>query len=513
MAEHKHDHSHEGHEHDQEKEPRLEQKVTVEDAGPARKSLTIEIPAERIAKKIEESFGKLKADAVLPGFRRGRAPQRLIEKRFGSSIRDEVRGQILSESYGQAIEDEKLDVIGEPEVKDIDKIQLPESGPLTIKVEVEVSPKVEMPPLEGIEIKKPKLEVTDAMVTGEIERLRERYGKMVEAPEANVAAEDFVQADVRVLAGADVNPADEKAEEISHQGGVYIHVSGESRQFKGHVVGIIVDDLGKRMAGKKPGETVVISMNGPATHENDKIKDKPVTIVIRIDKVERLEPAALETLPAQLGLESVEQLKERVKQMIESRRDREQQTAMHKQVADYLLEKVDLTLPEGLTGRQSARVLQRQAMEMMYQGVPEREIESRIAELRASSEEDARKQLKLFFILDQAAKDLSVDVAENEVNGRIAMLAMQQNRRPEKLRQQLQRSGEIESLYLQIREQKTLDAIIAKAKVVEGDLPAEEAKEKGEEKAAADKPKSGKGSRKKKSDQAKDEGEEKVETT
>jgi trigger factor len=472
MAEHNHGHTHNDHTHTEPVEQRGEQKVTVEDAGPARKSLTIEIPADRIKKKIEDNFGKLKDDAVLPGFRRGRAPQRLLEKRFGTSLRDEVRGQLLSESYSQAVEDEKLDVIGEPDIKDFDKITLPESGPLTYKVEVEVSPKVELPPLDGLEVNKPKLEVDDAKVTAEIERLRERYGKMVDAPDVAVGPEDFVQSEVRVLAGENVDPADEKAEQISQQSGVYIHVAGESRQFKGHVVGIVVDDLGKRMAGKKVGDVVTVSMTGPVSHENDKIKGKPITIVIRLEKVERLAPAELDALPAQLGLESVEQLKERVKQMLEQRRDNEQQAAMHKQLADMLLEKVKLDLPEGLTGRQAGRVLQRQAMEMSYRGVPEREIETKIAELRASSEEDARKQLKLFFILDQAAKDLNIEVSEQEVNGRIAMLARQQNRRPEKLRQQMQRSGEIEHLYLQIREQKTLDKVIEKAKVTEVDAPA-----------------------------------------
>ena len=152
---------------------------------------------------------------------------------------------------------------------------------------------------------------------------------------------------------------------------------------------------------------------------------------------------------------------------------------MHQQVADHLLEKVSLDLPEGLTGRQAARVLRRQAMEMAYRGVPEQEIEQKIAELRGSSEEDARKQLKLFFILDQAAKQLEVDVTEQEINGRVAMLAMQQGRRPEKLRQQMQRAGELEHLYLQIREQKTLDKIIEKAKVTEVDAPAEEKAEEG----------------------------------
>jgi trigger factor len=148
---HTHDHGHDhGHDHDHEKEERGEQTVTVEDIGPARKKLTIEVPAARIAKKFDAGYQKLKTDAQVPGFRRGRAPLRLLEKRFGSSIRDEVKGQIVSECYGQAIEDQKLEVLGEPEIKDAEKLKLPESGPLKFEVEVEVLPTFELPSLEGI---------------------------------------------------------------------------------------------------------------------------------------------------------------------------------------------------------------------------------------------------------------------------------------------------------------------------------------------------------------------------
>src|SRR5690606_28825830 len=101
-----------------EAEERGEQTVTVEDIGPARKSLTIEVPAERIAKKIESSYEKLRMEAAVPGFRRGRAPQRLLQKRFGDSVLDDVKVQLLSECYTQAVEDHKLEVIGQPDIKD-----------------------------------------------------------------------------------------------------------------------------------------------------------------------------------------------------------------------------------------------------------------------------------------------------------------------------------------------------------------------------------------------------------
>ncbi|MEE9211898.1 MAG: trigger factor [Phycisphaeraceae bacterium] len=446
---------------------RGEQTVTVEDIGPARKRLSIEIPGERITKKIESSFSQLQSDANVPGFRKGRAPMRLLERRFGSAVRGDVKGQLLSECYTQAIEDEKLKVIGEPEFKDAETIELPETGPLSFKVEVEVTPDVTLPKLDGIAVERTITEISDADIDGEIERFRERFGKMTVAEDAKVQENDFLQADVTILAGKD---APDDAEPIQSIAGTYVSVPTKARDDKGHVAGIVVDGLGKKLKGTKAGDTVSISMTGPTGHENEKIKDQPITIRIRINSVQRLEPAAVETLIERFGLASEQELRSQITESLESRLKREQQSRMHDQIADYLLEKVNLELPEGLTSRQAQRLMHHRAMELAYRGWSEQQIEQHIAEMRAGSEQGARKQLKLLFILAAAAEQLNVEVTEAEVNGRIAMLAIQEGRRPEKYRQQMQRSGEIEHLYLQMREQKTLDKILENAVIK--DVPA-----------------------------------------
>jgi trigger factor len=225
--------------------------------------------------------------------------------------------------------------------------------------------------------------------------------------------------------------------------------------------------LGKHLIGKKAEDVVTISMTGPSAHENEKIKDQDITLVIDTKRVERVEPAPMETLHQQLGVTNDEELDLRVKTYLEDQAERKQQSAMHDQAREQLVEKVELELPEKLSSRQAERTLYRQAMEWSYQGIQGADLEAKVAEARGATEEQSRAQLKQFFVLDKAAKDLDIDVTEQELNGRIAMLAMQQNRRPEKLRQEMQQQGQIEQLYLSIREQKTLEAIIEKAAVTD----------------------------------------------
>ena len=453
-------------------EEKPEQNVTVEEVGPARKKITIEIPESRIKTAIDDNYGKLQTEATIPGFRVGRAPMRLVQKRFGTAVRDDVKGQLISESYTQALEDNELDVIGEPDVKDIENLELPESGDLSFEVEIEVSPDVTLPDFGKLQVKKYKTQVTDEQVDEEVDRLQERMGQMQAIEEGAVEAEDYVQASVRVLAGED---AGDDAKELANHPAAYILVHGEAHEFKGHVVGIVVNDMGKRLIGKQVGDVERISMTGPSGHEDERIRDQAITLVINLSSIQRVQKAALDEVQTAMGVENEDDLKDRIRQSLEQQAERQQVVDMHKQVSDQLLEEIELELPEGLTSRQTERTLARRKMELYYQGKTEQEVEDQVAEMRSGSEEEAKRELKLFFILDRVAKQFDVEVDEDEINGRVAMQAMQTGRRPEKIRQEMQESGELQNLYLQVREQKALDAIIEQAQVEELDQPADEA--------------------------------------
>ncbi|MFG0249387.1 MAG: trigger factor, partial [Phycisphaeraceae bacterium JB051] len=299
-------------------ESALEQTVSVKDSGPACKELTIEVSEESIANRIEESYDQLATDATIPGFRRGYAPRKLIERRFGSSVKDDVRARLISESYSKAVEDEGLDVIGEPDVKNFDEIELPETGTLKYVVEVEVSPAVDVPAFDTFEVEEEAFEVTDEDVTKEIDSMADRYGDMASIGDGEVQEKDFVQAHVNIYAGKD---AGDDAEEIGHHHGVYILVNGEKADYKGHVAGIVVEELGKKLAGKKVTDEVRVSMTGPESHEDDKIKGQDITIVIKIEDIQRVQPVDMDKLTTMLGVESEDDLKTRIKEDLQQRKE------------------------------------------------------------------------------------------------------------------------------------------------------------------------------------------------
>src|SRR5687768_6450236 len=131
--------------------------VKVEDAGPGTKKVSVEIPQDRIATKLAEQFKDLRKQATIPGFRTGHAPQKLVEKKFASDVRDQVRGDLIRESYEQALEKNKLQVLGEPEFDNAEEIKLPEEGPLTYSFSVEVQPEFTLPDMAGLKVQKQKV--------------------------------------------------------------------------------------------------------------------------------------------------------------------------------------------------------------------------------------------------------------------------------------------------------------------------------------------------------------------
>src|SRR4030042_70627 len=175
----------------QEKEAKTEEIkniVSVKSAGPCKKKISVEVPAEKISKALDAQYDDLRKNALVPGFRKGRAPRRLLEKRFGKDAAQQVKVKLLLDASQAALKDEELDALGDPDI-DPDKIELPETGSMKFDFEIEVRPEFKLPSLEGIPVEKPKFEVTDKTIADEITELAKRLGTW-QPKEGKVAAED-----------------------------------------------------------------------------------------------------------------------------------------------------------------------------------------------------------------------------------------------------------------------------------------------------------------------------------
>ncbi|HUO09584.1 MAG TPA: trigger factor [Phycisphaerae bacterium] len=428
--------------------------ATIEEAGAARKRIKIEIPEERIKGKLNEAFGELQRDAVLPGFRRGRAPKRLIEKRFGGDMRNTVKQQLVAEAYEKAVENNKLDAIGEPEI-DLSKVELPDNGSLTVSIEVEVTPEFALPSIEKIAVKRPKLEANEERLNLAVENLRKYFGNWHDTTEPAKAGDTVI---------ADAKATSEDGEVIAEQPQVNFTVQA------GSIAGVKFDDLGDKLTGATISGTVTLEATAPADHPEEKLRGKKVKVELAVKGIKHQHlPEVNEEFAQMLGFDTVDALKADLKDRLVTQLEQETKGSMAQQIYRYLLSNTSLDLPAKLSQRQMGNVLRRRATELMQKGVPESEIVHQIDQLRISSAQQAAVDLRLFFILGKLADLFSVDVSEEEVNARIVAIATQYGRRPEKLRSQMAASNQIEQLYLQIRDGKVVDKLLETAEITDVD--------------------------------------------
>lgn len=431
--------------------------VTITDVGPSRKKLQIEIPADAVAGKLRESLETLQVEAVLPGFRKGRVPMELIRKRFGNDVKQEAKNALVSSAYAAAIEEHKLQVVGDPFSQSLPTVQVEDGKPLSFEVEVEVMPQFDLPNLDNLEIKKPMLQVTDEMVTKELDRMCLMEGSLEERqdPEAG----DYLTG-LGVMTGPD-------GKEFYNINGAVVQIPADEKNGQGMILGVMVDDLRAQLGLPKAGQTATIKTTGPANHEVEAVRGTPLTISFKVQRVDRIIPAKPEALAANYGMESASQLKDAVRSRMEQRIQAQQLGVMRQQVAKHLVENTKMDLPERLTAQQAGRFLERTRMEMMYRGADAHQIEEQLARLRGGSISAAVRDLKLLFVLNKIAEQNKVGVEEGEINAYIARMAFERNERPEKLRQQLIQSNQVMPIWQTIREHKTLDTLIARAKVSE----------------------------------------------
>ena len=428
--------------------------VTVEDAGVATKKVTVTIPGDRITSSIDSQFKDLRSSAALPGFRAGRVPQKLIEKKFTKDVRDQVTQTLLRESYQQAVEKNKLQVLGEPSFENEESIKLPEAGgDLSYTFSVEVQPDFELPNLESISIKKPKIEVKDEHVAQALANLREQQGTLLPVEDRGIQAGDLVQADVHVKLGD---------ETVLHQHDHQFKVADTS------LLGLKLDGLPAALEGGKIDETKSLKVTAPETHPTEKLRNQEVEVTFKIKDVRQLELAEInEEFLTQLGFANETELNDALREEMNARVKNDVQNAMRDQVAKALLEATTFELPEKLSKNQEARIVQRRAMDLIQRGVPEEQIRGNLEMLKGGATEEATRELKLFFILGKIAESMDVEVTNGELNGNIAAIAEQRGLRPEKLKQQMQQEGTLSNLYLRLRELKAIDKILEKAQIEE----------------------------------------------
>jgi len=436
-------------------EPKIKNIVTIEEAGPCRKKVLVEVPEEAINKAVDAQYEDLRKEAIVPGFRKGRAPRRLLEKRFGKETAEQVKLKLLAEASESAIKDNELDALREPDI-DFEDVELPEDGPMKFDFEIEVRPEFDLPELEGIPVNKTKLEVTDEQINREVEQLQRYAGVWAPREEgAKVEAEDQIIADA--LLKAEGVEEEEKLDNIE----IYVRQNG-------YVGSIPVENLDELMAGAVAGDSKKTTVEVAETYFREEYRGKKVDIEVTVKDIKYLKPAELnKDFLERYGVEDEPELREKISDSLQGRLEQQSRTEMTEQIYKHMLENTKFDLPTDIVADQAETVLRRQQITLLQRGVQREKIEEQMDQLKAGSAEEAESQLKTFFIMDKIAEKLEIEVSDEEVNGHVAQLAIQRQQRPERLREDMVRDGSLAQFKLQVREDKCVAKLLESAKITE----------------------------------------------
>lgn len=442
--------------------------VEVEELGTLRKKLTITVPQATVDERRNDQFGEIKRDAVVPGFRKGHAPLRLVEKRFGHDVNDQLCSQLLSSSYLAAVEKQELKTIGDPLIwaKDkkagdsdteklvsfeeaLDLLELPTGGDLSYSCEVELRPEFDLPELAGLKIKKPRVTIGQKEIQEYIDRLRAARGRYEPVAQGKIEEDDLVVCRIRVSVDDKVLLEEENCQ-----------LAARPMSYGG----LVLEDLGKALAGAGVGEKRQVSCRVPDDYRDESVRGRSAQAELEVLDIKRLILPDIDAdFLGSVGCETEEELRGWAKGSLESYRHDTFRRKQREQVHQYLLEQCQFEVPQRLSQQQANRIAARRMLELAHRGVPDSEIMKQADAIRSGAQRDAGTDLKLQFILERFAEEWKVQVSEDELNGQIAAIAQRQNRRFDRVRDELIRSKTINSLHFHVRDQKIVDRIIEEA--------------------------------------------------
>ena len=449
----------------------LNNTVEIETLSACERKIVVTIPHEEIDRYFSKEYDDIIENANVPGFRKGRAPKKLVAKRYKKMVQDRVKSSLVTDSIEQLHERKDVTPISEPDF-DFNAVVLPDSGPMIFEFRLEVRPDFDLPNWEGLKIQKPVRDFTPDDVDRALDRVLTDYGQLIPKEDAAENGDYIVTKLTFLHNGKELSSADEETIRIRptltfHDGSI--------------------ENFDQLMAGVKAGDLREVEAKLSQDAANPEFRGAIVTAKFEILDVKRLKlPELTPAFLKQLGnYDNLGELKDGVKDMLERQLDFEQRRRTRQQVTDLLTVSASWELPPAMLESQSKRELNRTVMELQRSGYTDEEIQPQINYLRQNSRVATAQALKEHFILEKIAENENIDASELDYDTEIRLIAAQQGETPRKIRAQLEKHGQMDILRNQIIERKVLDMIFAKATFTEVPYEIEGITQEGIDHAAA----------------------------
>jgi len=427
----------------------LKVEVAVADTAQCKKDLTIEVPVEEVKEQFDKTYDAYLRYAKVPGFRPGHVPRGVVKQRFGKDIKDEVLGQLLPHALQHAITDQKLHVVGSPEINDL---SFNEGEPLRFKASVEIVPEFELQPYKGIKATKRVARVSEEDVDGFLSELREGGAQLVPVEDRPAADGDYVSTN---LVGKYVEPPEEedlKADDVP----IELGAEGVQPEFNEHLRGVQAGDV-REFRVKYPEDFNAKNLAG-------KTLDFTATVVaVRKKELPELD----DDFAQEVGnYQTLDDLRQKIREDLEHRAEQQADLRLRDELVEQLVSAYEFPLPDSLIEKQTNERLREFIYYMMRSGISPQTAEQINWEERKGEERiRAVRDVRTAIIIEHIAEAEDIEVSPGEIDLEVARIAAAAREPVDAVRARLTKDGGLASIENRLRYQKALDVVVKSAEV------------------------------------------------
>jgi trigger factor len=439
-------------------------KIEIEDVDSCNKKIKFEIPHQEYDQKVKEYYRRLGREVKVPGFRPGKIPIAILEKKFGPDVKKEVLSNLVSDSLNNAITENDLRAVGQPHLLEVNA---EEGTDISVSASIEVLPTLDLQDYSGMELDMKTPRVTDEDIDQTIETLRQRKAETVTVTDRPAQDKDLLKIDFTSKIGEEPFEGGAAKDQIIQAGG-----------------GQLIEGLDKGMIGMEIGETRDLQVQVPEDYQNKQIAGKDVDFQIVLKGIQEQKLPELNDEFAKnvedKDYENLDDMKQKVRAEMEEYEHKEARKSIKKVLAEKITEQNPVDLPEGLV-KEQVKFMVEQARKKEGKGTDpakhdhghdhEHDHEHAIEvtpELLQQYREPAMKALQEELVLDQLARDLKAEVTPEELEQEVQnMSQLLGGGNLQQIKREWEKNGILARLHSRMKREKTIDAALEKVTIKE----------------------------------------------
>lgn len=417
-------------------------------------SFKLTVDNEKFESAIVKAYNKNKGKYNIPGFRKGKAPRKVIETHYGKGVfYSDAIDIVFPEVYPAAIDELKIEPI---EVPSIDVEEISKDNGLVLLVDVEVKPEFQLGDYKGVEVEKVDETVNEDVVNAKLDEMREKGSRLVSV-EREIANGDTANIDFEGFDG-----------EVAFEGG-----KGENYDL---VIGSgsFIPGFEDQLVGKKAGEEVEVNVTFPEEYHAENLAGKPVVFKVKVNdvKVKELPELNDEFAADTTEFNTLEELRADVRAKAEADAKEAAKNELRNRVIEKVVANTEVEVPEAMIKHEIENQMMELNYQLQYQGfgmeqflqMTGKTMEEFKAEFAASRREEALRNVKTSLVIEAIAKAEGVEVNEEEVNAEVQKMADAYNMTVEQVKGAL-RATDLKDMEGQLKIRKTIDLLVENAKI------------------------------------------------